>query len=173
MLLALPIFLISSCVFADVGSNSSQTDNLQPDDKLLLDKTIIKLLEEKHSYSNGDVLIGSATVFAFVGFGSFLILKFESKRVKYLLDLTNYSLLCIYAIEASQIYIMISIVENWFNSTLYEILMVMTAIALGLILFFVRQIIGEENPEREKQTTKVAGNWLTFFNEVLQTGAKK
>ena len=153
-------------VFADLDNNST-TDNLQPDDKLLLDKTIVKLLQKQSSFE-GEALIASATVFAFVGFGSFLSLKFDSKDVKYLFDLINYILFCVFAIGGIQLYIMISIIGGWFSILSYEILMTITGVAFGLILFLVRLVMGEENQDRDKQIKKIAADFLKSFTEGLE-----
>lgn len=147
------IFALSTTpiyVMGQVSNDSSDTSAWKSNDTVLLEKSIAKLLD-KHDAFRGEILISSSTIFAFVGFGSFLTLRFENGDKDYLLGNIRYILFCFAYIGISQIYIIVSVGTDQFNSTLYEILMSGIGPAFGLILFFIYGVITEQSRGRVVQ----------------------
>lgn len=85
--------------------------------------------------SRGDILISSSTILAFFGFGSFFLFRFQNKYyLDHLTALLGIILLCVFAIECSQIYIIISVVTDNFDAHWYIGIMIAVAILFGIIL---------------------------------------
>lgn len=116
---------------------------------------------QEQSWKQGDVLISSATIFAFFAFGSFVTIRFQSRYKEDLVKLVGYTFIFILIIEIIQIYIITSIVKNQFNSSIYEALMYSTLTLFGLMLLFIHEIIAVEN--RIERVDPLIREFLTDF----------
>lgn len=117
MLLVIPICLIPLSAFATGDSTSSRSND--------------------GSWSKGDILISSSTIFAFFGFGSFFLFRIQNKEfLDNLLGLLGGILICVFSIECCQMYVILSVITDQFSSSYYFWVMVGSIVLFGLILAF-------------------------------------
>lgn len=107
------------------------------------------------TWDNGDILISSATIFAFFGFGSFLVIRFRSKFRKTLVRLTNDILIAVWGVQIFQLFIIGSIVSNRLEPLTYILLLIATAVLLTSILIQIKRIVAYENREESRTDTGV------------------
>lgn len=100
-------------------------------------------------WTKRDLLISSSTIFAFFGFGSFFITRFENREhLTILLVFLGLALFFIAMIELFQIQIILSIVHNNFDVDFYTLLMVLTITFFCIVLFLVWLIIATNSTTR-------------------------
>ena len=129
-------------IFVTVKPNN--TIIVQPQNNTEIEKLVQKLTE-KPLYTYGDIIITSGTIFAFFGFGSFLVLKFESTKWEKQLDWMAILLIFIGAVQMLHLSVIISIMVGWFHDYIYAIILGATIGFLGIILFAVYKIAYYEN----------------------------
>jgi len=139
---------------------------VQPQNNTEIEK-LIQVVIEKPSWTNGDIIITSGTIFAFFGFGSFLVLKFESTKWEKQLDWMVVLLIFIGAVQALHLSVIISIMIGWFHDYIYAIILGATVGFLAIILFAVYKIAYYENKYSNKKsdTTKEVDE----FKKTLET----
>lgn len=138
-----PYFLIANAQKFD----DPPTMDIFDENKVLLKTIADKLIENEHQKFQNSILVSASTIFAFVSFGSLLALRFEGGSLRRFILLVRYTMLCLFAIAASQIYIIISIISETFNELIYIGMLFLVITAFGLILFFIYQIISERSRE--------------------------
>lgn len=107
--------------------------------------------ETDKGWTEGDILIGSTTIFAFFTFGSFITTKFESGRKAEQIKYMRFILFATFAVQIAHLYMIGVIVLNGFDPIVYIATLLLTIIALGLILETAMRIISAENREEEKK----------------------
>jgi|CXWL01.1.fsa_nt_gi septal ring factor EnvC (AmiA/AmiB activator) len=101
-------------------------------------------------WTQGEVLIGSATIFAFFGFSSFLVIRFESRRKDELVRSTLIILLCIWAIQILQLLVIVLIMREEFSADIYTKIIIVTGGLLSIVLYNVSLIVKLENRDRDR-----------------------
>ena len=85
-------------------------------------------------YDYGDVLLSSATILSFLGFGSFLFIRRNNLFIhKNLPKLISIVLLCVLAIVLSHLFVMTQIILDMFSSDQYVIVLILTSIFMIVI----------------------------------------
>lgn len=112
-----------------------------PQNTTTLEELLEKLVEKEESdWNHGDVLISSATILAFLGFGTFFAMRFRSDRPEILFGLISVILLSAYFIEVLHLTIMLNVVLNIFNEEYYTFVIYITIGFLTLIIFSMIRI---------------------------------
>jgi len=120
---------------------------------------LIKILEkitQKQNWTQSDVLISSSTIFSLFGFGSIVALKLDAENRVYVVGMFRILLACIFATGFAHVFIMVSVIDNFFNQLVYELLMIMTIVSFGLILFSLHEILTAQPQPRVKELEPVA-----------------
>lgn len=99
----------------------------------------------QQEWTEGDVLVGSTTIFAFFTFSSLLVIRFQSTFRKQLVEITKDILLATGAIQFLQIMVIGSIVWDIFDEESYTAILFATMIMLIIILVNTYRIIKTEN----------------------------
>jgi|SRR6185312_13727442 len=137
-----------------------------PDNKDIL-QAIKNLDKGNNSWTQGDIIITSGTIFAFFAFSSFLGVRFESKMKKELVSLTEFILGLTGGIQILHLFVIITIMYGAFTPTLYSFIISATVIILVLILVIVRQIVIFENMEEEKEAISEQ-SFLKLKDEIIK-----
>lgn len=131
----------------NINVTSENTVSVPKQNLTELGNAIGKALPKESAWTEGDVLVASSTIFAFFTFGSFLVIKFESKRKKEEMKAMDLVLGSILSIQIIHLIVIIVIMLGFFNPLFYVGIMILTVIILLLILVAVRRIIDIENRE--------------------------
>lgn len=110
---------------------------------------------ESKSWNEGDVVIASSTIFAFFGFGSFLVIRFENRRkedVRIMVRRMRSILVAIFGVQLTQIYVLMTIMLGIFSPMLFILSLITTGLSLYIILRSIRIILDRENQVTEKYT---------------------
>lgn len=111
-------------------------------------------------WTKRDILISSSTIFAFFGFGSFFITRFNNTaHLSFLLLFLGLALFFIGLIEVFQIAIILSVVTNSFDVDFYVLIMILTVTFFCFVLLLVWIIVAIDSTakpltEIEKRATK-------------------
>ncbi|QLH11016.1 hypothetical protein [Nitrosarchaeum sp. AC2] len=105
------------------------------------------------SWNEGDVLIASTTIVAFLGFGSFISLKFETDSKYAQLIWLRVILGSIGVIIFIHIHVIIFIIQNNFDTSLYTNWLYLTIIFIILILISINEIVRLESKGRATKST--------------------
>ncbi|MHB8601943.1 MAG: hypothetical protein ACYC6W_09305 [Nitrosotalea sp.] len=150
-------------VFAD---NSNQTKiyvTVKPNNTIIvqqnnteIEKLIRNMMEKPdEQWHQGDIIITSGTIFAFFGFGSFLVLRFDSTKWEEQLKWMVVLLIFIGAVQTLHLSVIISIMLGGFKNYIYIIILGTTIGFLFVILFAVYKIAYYENKYSSKKSDTV------------------
>ena len=110
--------------------------------------TSIENMQTKNlGYDNGDILISSATILSFLGFGSFLIIRGNyANKSNLIWKKTTIVLSSVCFIVILHLYIIIEIVFNIFSIEKYIFMILLTMIDIGIItitMISINRILSE------------------------------
>lgn len=98
-------------------------------------------IKEDPRWKEGDVLVASATIFAFFTFGPLVIQKYEASSKDKFLKINNNLIYLIVVGQTLQLYVMLSIVVGVFSVIIYGFIMTITLAILASIGMLIRDQI--------------------------------
>lgn len=122
---------------------------------------IIPSLEPQ--WNQGDVLVASATIFAFFGFGSFIVIRFESKSKPILVGITKDVLFSVGGIQFLHLFMIGVIILGVFEPIMYIVVLAGTVFLLISILKLIYRIILIENRDIEQSR-----KGIDFTDEIVR-----
>jgi len=145
------------CLSYGLSETFGQNNNPPPDMSIFDEEGQLSIEELTRQYLldeiNGvskprDLILSSATIFAFIGFASFLTIRIRKRR-RFLLKFLGAILISLYVIGVIQIYVIISIISNYFIPMLYVGLMLAVATAFGSMLYFTYRFVSEQSSDEK------------------------
>ncbi|WP_299291247.1 hypothetical protein [Nitrosopumilus sp.] len=136
------------------------------EDNSELSAILEELTSTKDILSKGDMIIASATIFAFFTFGSFIVTKFQSSHIEEELGLMDIILGSTLTIQIIHLFAIWSIVSEIVEANYPNIILV-TIIFLVVIFLAIRKLFRLENRDRDK--SKSASQ---YFDSILEKAVK-
>lgn len=113
------------------------------------------LQEKEPKHSKDGIMISSATIVGFFGFGSFLSVRLSGNSVMYVRKMMTYIYLCSSAIIILHLFVILNVVLTSLHELFYIITIGATMVAVGIIVTAIIEMIGLQVEEEKNRNETV------------------
>jgi len=111
---------------------------------------ILQTIQNEPSWSEGDIIVASSTIFAFFTFGSFLIIRFQGKSKNEQLEDMKTVLITVAGIQVIHVVVILAIVLGVFSVNSFALVLIATIMLILIILRLIIRILNFANNEEER-----------------------
>lgn len=125
-----------------------------------IERLIENLPKNQSSYTQGDILISSATIIGLFSVSSFITSKFSESTKTITAKILNAAMVISGTVMVIQIYIMIIVVLGFFSPLLYTVTMSFTGLAVLFVIILIGRLIRLESRFGKRSDVRLDVNRL-------------